>query len=131
MTVCTSLRDLDAAYSDAMLRGDAEALTAFYTEDAVFYAPGIGVDARGREAIEQAYRELLAAITVLEFPAPEGDLTVVGDVAYGHRRFMTRARANETGDEERFEVWATEVFRRGSDDGWRYVIDHATRVGSK
>ena len=54
------VRDLMTAYAAASNRRDAAALTALYTEDGAIYSP-FGPAALGRQAIDAAHREWLAA----------------------------------------------------------------------
>src|ERR1700738_2180865 len=59
------ISDLDKAWTKAMLANDVAAVGALYAPDAVMYPPD-AMEAKGREAIQKGYADLLGGMKVLE-----------------------------------------------------------------
>ena len=74
-TIQEAIHAVDDKMLDALNKGDAKALAAFYTEDAYLLPPG-GDLIHGRSAIETFYREHLTSAT---FTYTSIDITPLGD----------------------------------------------------
>lgn len=107
--------------------GDLQAIIACYEPDAVFVIPeDQGGEARGRDAISQAYDQFLAAKPTITLNATVtveasgvaimlGDWTVEGTSAEGNP-------ANASGT-------FRDVVRQQSDGTWLYLIDNPFQPG--
>ncbi|MFJ8751534.1 YybH family protein [Streptomyces sp. NPDC102441] len=119
----TLVADIDKhqeAFGTAFNAGDAEAVNAMYTDDAVgMWEPGFPVYGEDRRAY------------VTEFLAkrkPSVDATVrqqfvVGDTAMLIVEWQMEA-LDENGEPEHLEGVAVDVLRQGTDGYWRYVVDN-------
>ena len=76
------IRELVESYNDAVMRFDAEAWGANWTEDAVWNLPGAG-DMQGKPTIIGAWQQAMAAFSFVGFFASAGPITVTGDTASG------------------------------------------------
>lgn len=74
-----AIRDLAAAYSDAVTHLDAVRAAAVYAEDGCVVV--MGRETRGRAAIEQGMRETFAAFELLQLIAHAPQISLDGDTA--------------------------------------------------
>ena len=102
---------------------DAEAVGDLYEDDAVLANSGAGYSIVGRAAIVAKVKENFA-INVKWSGTRELKSIVIGDCAFNHSTFQRRVTL-EDGTQNEGEGRGTVVLRRGGDDIWRIVIDHA------
>ena len=114
-----SPEETERLIDEAVNAGDADAATALYELDAVLVLPGRPA-VRGRDAIRQAFAELLATKPKLQ--EKPRHVVVAGDLAH----LVVEWRMEGIGrDGEPFIQTgvATDVMRRQPDGTWLYVID--------
>lgn len=108
--------ELNAQWDAAFNRGDAEAVAAFYAEDAVL-SPGNGEVVQGREAIRDLFQSFIDngvhshAIEVVE-------AHLSGDVLYQVAEWQAQGE-NAEGDPIAFGGILSNTFRRNADGTWR------------
>ena len=73
---------IEADWKQAYDGGDAAAVAALYTEDAVYMAP-YAESARGRPAIEAKLAEVMGATSERRITIERSDAGAAGDLAYG------------------------------------------------
>ena len=79
-TVRAAIEQAGVRFAEAYGRGDAKAVAAFYTEDAIAFPPGAEM-VKGREAIQQMWQETMASgVKSLTFTVI--DVGASGDLAY-------------------------------------------------
>ena len=108
------------SFSESYVRGDATALAAHFTDDAVVLPPGDSA-VRGRESIRRFWARDLASITPTQHRTTPSAVDVVGDVAYDHGTYeilWTRRGAAGRTSGKYLVVW-----RRGADGRWRMRAD--------
>jgi uncharacterized protein (TIGR02246 family) len=76
------IRQISDAYVKAVLAGDAKAVAALYTEDAIEMPPNVpGI--KGRAAIEQYYAKILSGpVKVGQFTLTHIESRAAGDIGY-------------------------------------------------
>lgn len=77
-----AIRELVESYNDAVMRFDAEAWGANWSDDAHWSVPGLA-DATGRAAIVAQWQQAMAAFDCVGFFASAGPLAVDGQQARG------------------------------------------------
>lgn len=79
-----------AGWETAALAGDAAALTALYTEDAIVMAPN-APKAEGSAAIQTAFTEMLAVapFTAIEVDIDGVEVSASGDMAWAHGSYTS------------------------------------------
>lgn len=97
-------------------RGDAAALSALLTEDAVLMIPGM-VDTEGRSAIQKLMQQRFGSMRIADFKIHRREISVIGDSAYELAWYEQTTRSEQGGFEMqgRYVI----VWQRGSDDVWR------------
>jgi uncharacterized protein (TIGR02246 family) len=79
-TVRVAIEQAGVRFADAYGRGDAKAVAAFYTEDAIAFPPGAEM-VKGREAIQQMWQETMhSGVKSLSFTVI--DVGTSGDLAH-------------------------------------------------
>lgn len=80
-----AIEDGNAAWESAALAGDAAALTALYTGDAILMAPN-APKAEGSAAIQTAFTELLAVapFAAIDIVTDGVEVSASGDMAWAH-----------------------------------------------
>ena len=76
------IRELVESYNDAVMRFDADAWGANWTEDAVWNLPGAG-DMTPKKTIVAAWQQAMSAFSFVGFFASAGPITVAGETATG------------------------------------------------
>ena len=76
------IRELVESYNDAVMRFDADAWGANWTEDAVWNLPGAG-DMVGKATIVGAWQQAMSGFSFVGFFASAGPIVVEGDNATG------------------------------------------------
>lgn len=115
-----TMAELNAVVRDAFNRGDVEACTALYANDAILFLPG-RAPIEGRDAIEAFLGKSIAAGTKLVSVDPIR-LGASGHVGYcaGTYRFDTPASDGSTvSNRGKFVT----VFQRRPDGSWQAVVD--------
>ena len=95
-----AIRAVNPAWFAAHNSGDAEALTAFYSEDAVLNAPGTA-PIRGAAAIREAFSKELAAMAAAGLKQNAGanpEFEVSGDLGYEWNTYSVTDKAGKTVD---------------------------------
>lgn len=110
---------VNRAFSEAVARGDAEAMAAVYTDDAVVLPPG-GPPVEGREAIAELFRGMLAETALAAIDLESREVRVEGGTAYevGRAHLTFRNAEAETTTTAKYVV----IWKR-TDEGWRWHVD--------
>ena len=108
------------AFSEAYMRGDAEAMAAIYTDDAAIFPGGRDI-IKGRAAIRD-YWTLPEGFEVVHHRILPEEVRAEGDMAYdyGYYEFQGR-RDGEAGDLTTGKYLV--VWQRGTDGVWRMHLD--------
>ena len=118
--------DLLNAFVASVVAEDAAALSALYLEDADSYGPG-GDVSRGRAAIAASWGGFFDAFNDFEVELEKhGDRG--NDAVHGTWGLFTMSAAPAEGGER--VVWKgrfTDVSVK-TDEGWRYIVDHASML---
>lgn len=77
-----AIRELVESYNDAVMRFDADAWIANWTDDAAWHLPGAG-ELHGREAILAAWQAAMSTLEFVGFFASAGPLVIDGEEASG------------------------------------------------
>ncbi len=119
----TGVRSLDAAFTKAILAGDAAALAALYADDAVLAMPGTPA-ARGGKAIAELFAGLVKDVKVTEFVLSDSRFETSGHLSAGWGRYrmtmVPRAGGAPTTETGTYCGVATE-----KNGVWKYVSDNA------
>ncbi|HEY7472421.1 MAG TPA: SgcJ/EcaC family oxidoreductase [Gemmatimonadota bacterium] len=116
-----AIEDGGDAWEAAALAGDAAALTALYTDDAIIMPPN-AAQAEGSAAIQAAFTEMLAAtpFTAIEIVTDGVEVSASGDMAWAHGSYTsTNTVAGEPYEDT--GKWANVSENR--DGKWLLVID--------
>ena len=112
--VRAAIEGVNAQWAAAAMRGDAAAIAAQYTEDAIIMGPGAPA-ATGRAVIQAGVAEMPA---ILEPRLTVAEVEVLGTTAIErgtfHMKFAMPGQAPLTDDGKYIVVW-----KRGSDGTWR------------
>lgn len=122
----TAIRAVADQYVKATLAGDAKAIAALYTEDAVEMPPNQPM-VKGRAAIQQHYEKLFAAGKISRFTLAHLETRSTGDTGYDvgtYDQGITPSGASEVADTGKFVV----VLKR-TGGAWRvaYAIYNSDR----
>ena len=125
-TADAAIRAVADQYVKASLAGDAKAIAALYTEDAVEMPPNAPA-VKGRAAIQQHYEKELKSGKVSRFTLKHLETRSAGDIGYDvgtYDQSMTPAGGAEMADTGKFVV----VLKRTGGD-WRvaYAIYNSDR----
>ena len=119
----TGVRSLDAAFTKAILAGDAAALAALYADDAVLAMPGMPA-ARGAKAIAELFAGLVKDTKITEFVLTDSRFETSGHLSAGWGRYkmtmVPKAGGAPTTETGTYCGVATE---KGG--VWKYVSDNA------
>jgi uncharacterized protein (TIGR02246 family) len=77
-----AIRELVESYNDAVMRFDAEAWAANWTEDAIWTLPGLG-DLNGKDDVVARWKQAMDGFSFVGFFASAGPIVVDGDTARG------------------------------------------------
>ncbi len=117
-------QDVDAAWSKAVKAGDLDAIVACYAPDAVLWLPG-APEARGSDAIRDAYASLLANNTVAEVALSNARYEVSAGFSVGWGNFTLTLQAKGGGTPAVLKGRFIEVAKRIK-GRWVYVADQAS-----
>ena len=122
-TKATGVKSLDAAFTKAILAGDAAALAALYADDAVLAMPGMPA-ARGGKAIAELFAGLVKDVKVTEFVLSDSRFETSGHLSAGWGRYkmtmVPRAGGAPTTETGTYCGVAT-----GKNGVWKYISDNA------
>lgn len=114
-----AIRNLVAAFSDAVNRRDSAALRALFVPDGGWTVPGMGT-AEGREAIAARLDGLLGGFPFLVQFAHQGEVRVDGDRAAARWYIEELARAADGSGSHFIGTYHDTLSR--TDEGWRFVV---------
>ena len=77
-----AIRELVESYNDAVMRFDADAWAANWTDDATWSLPGMG-DVKGKVTFVPMWQQMMAGFSFVGFFASAGPIVVNGDTAHG------------------------------------------------
>jgi uncharacterized protein (TIGR02246 family) len=77
-----AIRELVESYNDAVMRFDAEAWAANWTDDATWSLPGMG-EVTGKDKFLPMWQGAMSAFSFVGFFASAGPIVVDGDTAHG------------------------------------------------
>jgi len=119
----SGVRGLDAAFTKAILAGDAAALAALYADDAVLAMPGAPA-ARGNKAIREALAAWLKDVKVTEFVSSGTHYRTAGHLSagWGNYKITTVPKAGGAPTTETGTYCGVAVEKDGV---WKYVSDNA------
>ncbi|GAA2709636.1 MULTISPECIES: SgcJ/EcaC family oxidoreductase [Streptomyces] len=107
-----------ALYVEAFNAGDADAVNAFYTEDAVaVWEPGQPLTGQARiDSVKEflAHRPRMTAVPRQSFVTGDTALLIVD---------WQIDTVDEDGNPEHLEGVGVDVLRKGADGHWRYAVD--------
>ncbi|HEY3052924.1 MAG TPA: SgcJ/EcaC family oxidoreductase [Thermoanaerobaculia bacterium] len=106
-----------SAFWEAHARGDARALAALVTEDAILMAPGMP-DIRGRSAIQNTAQQMFTALSITDFKIERSEIQVIGDTAYevtSYSETLHPTSGTPGAVQGRYLI----VWKRGQDTVWR------------
>lgn len=113
----SEIKQARSAFWEAHGRGDARALAALVTEDAILMAPGMP-DIRGRNAIRSTAEQMFEALSISDFKIERSEIEVIDDTAYEVTSYSETL--HPTGGKPgvvqgRYVI----VWKRGQDGVWR------------
>ena len=108
-------------YKQALLEGNAEALAAFYTDDATTLFPGVPM-VKGRASILEDKRSDFTKIRVVSADVRMLELSASGDLAYEIGTF-SYTFAGRGGSTRFVDGRYVLIWRRGDDGIWRIQVD--------
>ena len=116
-------KNLDAAWTKAMLAGDAAAVAALYAEDAVLVMPGAPA-LKGQKAILESLTGFLAANKVSDVKLTDTHYRTSGKLAvgWGHYSMVITPKA---GGAPMTDVGTFCEVTSEKDGVWKYIADHA------
>jgi ketosteroid isomerase-like protein len=123
---CRDPEELGRLFAERLNARDLDGLTHLYEHGATLASPD-GVNANGQDAIRRRLEEMLT--WSLHVVPLDSRALVADDIALiSHRWALSGPGAGGNGSGEglvdsQTPVTSTEVARRQSDGGWRYVID--------
>ncbi|HSN90439.1 MAG TPA: DUF4440 domain-containing protein [Anaeromyxobacteraceae bacterium] len=115
---------IDAAWAEALARGDAEGFRALVAEDALFAG---GALLRGREEVWAAWKAFFAeGGPILRWTPEAGGAAASADLAWTTGRFRLERRGPD-GTPVATEGRYLTVWTRDADGGWRVALDCGLR----
>jgi ketosteroid isomerase-like protein len=119
----TGVESLDAAFTKAILAGNAAALAALYADDAVLAMPGMPA-ARGGKAIAELIAGLVKDVKVTEFVLTDSRFETSGNLSAGWGRYkMTTVPRVGGAPTTEFGTYCGVATLKGG--VWKYVSDNA------
>jgi uncharacterized protein (TIGR02246 family) len=115
---------VDQAWLKAAKANDLDGILACYAPDAVMYPPDVLV-AKGKDAIREDYKNLLAAMTIRDATVSDTHYETHGDTAIARGLFTLTLVPKAGGDPIPMQGRFVEVCRKVNGK-WLYVIDHAS-----
>lgn len=112
----------NARIVDALLRGDASAMTATYAEDAVVLIPGEPAW-RGRGALEAKLKALLSASTYTDAVLRTNDVQLAGDLAVETGSAWLARTVRGAATPEALQLQYLTVWRHQPDGSLRIIRD--------
>lgn len=76
-----AIRELVDSYNDAVMRFDADAWAANWTDDAIWSLPGMG-DVTGKKTFVPMWQQMMAGFSFVGFFASAGPIVVKGETAH-------------------------------------------------
>lgn len=110
-----ALQNANDGWNSAFNSGNADAVAALYTPDAVVL-PSTHAFVRGTIAINDFWKELISA-GVRNHGIELVDAVAAGDIAYATGKWSA-----EGGETQRYEGSIVTIFRRESDGSWRVCV---------
>ncbi|HEV8266815.1 MAG TPA: nuclear transport factor 2 family protein [Thermoanaerobaculia bacterium] len=123
------VKSLDAAWTKAILAGDAEGLAALYADDAVLVMPGSAA-LRGKKAIGEAFAGMLKDLNVTEFVLMDSHYKTSGHLSAGWGRYKMTT-APKAGGAPTTETGTYCGVATEKDGVWKYVSDNAAADPAK
>ncbi|MFI5120798.1 MAG: SgcJ/EcaC family oxidoreductase [Thermoanaerobaculia bacterium] len=122
-TAAGGAKDLDTAFTKAMIAGDAAAVAACYADDAVLVMPGSAA-IKGKKAITEALEGFLKDLRVTDLVISDAHYRTAGHLStgWGHYRMTTVPKA---GGSATTEVGTFCEVASEKDGVWKYISDHA------
>jgi len=117
-------QEVDAAWAKAVKAGDLDGIVACYAPDAVLWLPG-APEARGTQAIRDAYEKLLSNNTVAEIAMSKAVYETVKDLSAGWGNFALTMHPKGGGEPVVLRGRFTEVAKKIK-GRWLYVADQAS-----
>jgi uncharacterized protein (TIGR02246 family) len=105
----------------AYAAGDADAVAAQYTEDAILMRPN-SPTLVGRKAIAEGHRPWFANFRA-ELTHEVDEIEAIGDQAYMRGRFVVVATPKQGGAPVRLQGKSLSIVQRGPDGVWRFARD--------
>ena len=120
----TGMKAVDAAWTKAMLTGDAAAAAALYADDAVLVLPGSPA-IKGKKAIAEAYEGWLKDVKVADIVLSDTHYRTAGHLSagWGQWKMTTVPKAGGAAKTETGTFCAVGAEKDGV---WKYVSDHAS-----
>ena len=120
----TGAKAVDAAWTKAMLAGDAAAAAALYADDAVLVLPGSSA-IKGKKAIAEAYEGWLKDVKVADIVLSDTHYRTAGHLSagWGQWKMTTVPKAGGAAKTETGTFCAVAAEKDGV---WKYVSDHAS-----
>jgi uncharacterized protein (TIGR02246 family) len=120
----TGMKAVDAAWTKAMLAGDAAAAAALYADDAVLVLPGSSA-IKGKKAIAEAYEGWLKDVKVTDIVLSDTHYRTAGHLSagWGQWKMTTVPKAGGAAKTETGTFCAVGAEKDGV---WKYVSDHAS-----
>ncbi|HEX7527537.1 MAG TPA: SgcJ/EcaC family oxidoreductase, partial [Thermoanaerobaculia bacterium] len=114
---------VDAAWTKAMLAGDAAAAAALYADEAVLVLPGSPA-IKGKKAIAEAYEGWLKDVKVTDIVLSETHYRTTGHLSagWGQWKMTTVPKAGGAAKTETGTFCAVGAEKDGV---WKYISDHA------
>jgi len=122
--VTAGARAVDEAWVKAMTGNDLNAVMACYSRDAVMWLPE-APEAKGHEAIREAYAGLLEANTVTKATLTNARYETAGRLSVGWGNFSLTLLP-KSGDKPVVMSGRFSVIAKQEGDKWVYVVDHAS-----
>src|ERR1700727_1709712 len=122
-----AIRNLAAAYSDAVNRGDAEGMAAVFAPDGIIEKPGAGDPVVGIEKIAKRYRRLQRERDFLCQMIHSGIVEIAVDTATA-RWWVSELKKPADGDDYLYMVGVYQDWLVKLDIGWRFAKRSQTTI---
>ena len=125
-----AIQDLETAWSQSFATKDVNKITAFYSDDASVYMPGVPVIS-GIAAIKAAMTPMLADKNYsLTFASTGMEVAKSGDIAYSHGTYTETATAPKTKKVVTVNGKYLTVYGKQADGGWKAIQDSISDDGA-